>query len=69
MHACIENGKTGIISQSRRPEDFADAILQITALTGEERQNQAIYAAKRVRDLFTVDRQRKQWLNFFQTLN
>lgn len=69
MEACIENGKTGVICDSRRPDEFADAILRLTELSEEERQARAKYAAKRVRDLFTVQRQRKQWLDFFETMN
>lgn len=68
MEACVENGKTGIISASRRPEDFADALINMTQLSGNERKERSIYAAKRVRDLFTVSGQRKQWLNFFETM-
>jgi colanic acid/amylovoran biosynthesis glycosyltransferase len=68
MEACIENGKTGLISGSRRPEDFADAIFRLIGYSVEERQERARYAAKRVRDLFTVERQRSQWLDFFETM-
>ena len=68
MEACIENGKTGFICASRRPEDFAEGIIQMTEMPVSERQERARYAAKRVRDLFTVSRQRQQWLDFFETM-
>jgi colanic acid/amylovoran biosynthesis glycosyltransferase len=69
MEACLENGKTGLISVSRRPEDFADALISMTELSDDERKDRSVYAAKRVRDLFTISRQRKQWLEFFETMN
>jgi colanic acid/amylovoran biosynthesis glycosyltransferase len=65
MNACIENGKTGIIVPMRTEKAFAEAIL--TVMSNIQAYN-AAYTSARIKQLFSLESQKQQWLRFFDEL-
>lgn len=65
MSACIEHGKTGVIVTIRSEDAFAEAILHIV-------NNLHIFDSKytslRIKNQFDLEKQRLDWLNFFEDL-
>ena len=65
MSACIENGVTGMILKERNSENMKNCIIELMQLEIEERNKREIYASERVFSLFSLQIQKKAWLNFF----
>jgi colanic acid/amylovoran biosynthesis glycosyltransferase len=65
MSACIEDGKTGSIVRRRTESDFADAIVELKQTL---HAHDPIYTANRIKSTFSLETQRKQWHDFFESL-
>jgi colanic acid/amylovoran biosynthesis glycosyltransferase len=65
MSACIEDGKTGVIVLKRTEEAFAEAIM---GLVKHIQDFDAEYASKRTKSQFSLERQKQDWLSFFEGL-
>lgn len=65
MQTCIEDGVTGIVVKDRQEATLVNAIRKIMSLPTEERRGKSLYAANRARTTFTYDRQKQEWLEFF----
>lgn len=65
MEAAIEDGQTGIIVRERSPEAFIRAILAWKDLSLEEKAARSVYMAHRVREQFSLERQKQAWRAFF----
>lgn len=65
MSACIENGITGVIVTDRTEKAFAEAILSVmNNITAYD----AFYSSARIKQLFSLDKQKQKWLSFFDGL-
>jgi glycosyltransferase involved in cell wall biosynthesis len=65
MEEAIVDGQTGIIVRERTPEAFSRAILALDALSPEEKAKRAGYMAHRVREAFSLEKQKQAWGAFF----
>ena len=67
MSACIENGLTGMILKERNSENMKNCIIELMQLEKDERNTREMYASDRVFSQFSLQSQKKAWLNFFNT--
>jgi colanic acid/amylovoran biosynthesis glycosyltransferase len=65
MSACIEDGKTGFIVSDRSEAAFSDAIISVI-----ERIHQFdyVYISNRIKKEFSLEKQKHNWLSFFEEL-
>jgi colanic acid/amylovoran biosynthesis glycosyltransferase len=65
MNACIKQGVTGIIMAERNAENMKNNIIELIQLNKEERNRRELFASYRVFSQFSIQSQKKAWLNFF----
>jgi len=57
---------TGFVVQRRQPVKFAEKILEVSAITDEQRKEISLSARKRVEEDFQIDEQKKKFKKFFE---
>ena len=65
MKACIQPDTGGCVVSDRDYHSFSDAIKSLVSESVQSRREQGMNAAMKVTNLFTRERQKEQWLNFF----
>lgn len=65
MKACIQPDAGGCVVSDRNYHSFSDAIKSLVSQSVQSRREQGMNAAMKVTNLFTRERQKEQWLNFF----
>lgn len=65
MSVCIEDGKTGIIVKDRRELSFVESIVYIMKNINHYNST---YISSRIKRDFSIQKQRDQWLHFFDQL-
>ena len=67
INECLENGKTGYVTQSQNPEDYAKYILEL--LNNEEkRKSMGELSMQKVKSGFIMDMVAEKYLAFFHSL-
>jgi colanic acid/amylovoran biosynthesis glycosyltransferase len=63
----IVNGKTGWLFDDHNPELLVEKIEMVLDLQAEEKQTISQNAQQRVKELFNIEKQQLQFLNFYKS--